>query len=42
MAIERHRDMIERLEGLLDKLKEKGFSIENATEYIRRSKSSLR
>lgn len=41
IAIERHKIMIERLEGLLDKLKEKGFSIENATIILEKAKALL-
>ncbi len=41
IAIERHRSMIERLEGLLDKLKEKGFSIENAIIILEEAKALL-
>lgn len=41
IAIERHKIMIERLEGLLDKLKEKGFSIENTTKILEEAKALL-
>jgi DNA repair exonuclease SbcCD ATPase subunit len=41
MAIKRHRDMIVRLEELLVKLKDKGFSIENATKILEKAKVLL-
>ncbi len=41
IAIERHRTMVERLEGLLDKLEDKGFSIENATSILEEAKGLL-
>ncbi|MEM2526038.1 MAG: hypothetical protein QXI49_07610, partial [Candidatus Methanomethylicaceae archaeon] len=41
IAIERHKAMIERLEELLVKFKEKGFSIENATIILEEAKALL-